>query len=94
MLGFIRISANRRIVERPLAAPDAMQRLGEWLAPPHVRVADPIRWSLREASAQNSSASRRRALSPPTRISPVLAMERGYALYSTDGDFGRFAGLR
>jgi len=24
----------------------------------------------------------------------VLAMERGYVLYSTDADFGRFAGLR
>ncbi len=24
----------------------------------------------------------------------VLAMERGYVLYSTDGDFARFPGLR
>jgi toxin-antitoxin system PIN domain toxin len=41
MLGFVRITTNRKIVERPLAVSDVMERLAQWLALPHVHVAQP-----------------------------------------------------
>ena len=41
MLGFVRITTNRKVVARPLAVEAVMQRLEDWLALPHVHVATP-----------------------------------------------------
>jgi len=37
MLGFIRITTNRKVVARPLSVRDVTARLADWLALPHVR---------------------------------------------------------
>src|SRR5262249_15599292 len=39
MLGFLRITTNRRIVARPLPVRDVMDRLESWLALPHIHIA-------------------------------------------------------
>ena len=93
ILGFVRITTNRKVVARPLAVHDVMERLQAWLALPQVHVAQPsethsmrLRAELeRLGAAANLTTDAHRA---------VLAMERGYVLYSTDADFARFAGLR
>jgi toxin-antitoxin system PIN domain toxin len=93
LLGFIRVTTNRRIVARPLAVRDVMPRIQGWLDLPHVHVAQPsdthfarLRFELeRLGTAGNLTTDAHLA---------VLAMERGYILYTTDADFARFPGLR
>jgi toxin-antitoxin system PIN domain toxin len=41
MLGFVRITTNRKVVARPLPVQDVMRRLQDWLALPHFHVAQP-----------------------------------------------------
>lgn len=41
MRGFVRITTNHTVVARPLLVRDVMHRLQEWLALPHVHVAQP-----------------------------------------------------
>jgi toxin-antitoxin system PIN domain toxin len=93
MLGFVRITTNRRVVARPLPVADVLGRLQAWLALPHVHVAQPSdrHFSrLREELERLGTAGN---LTTDAHLA-VLAMERGYILYSTDSDFARFVGLR
>ena len=93
ILGFVRITTNRRVVARPLPVSDVMSRLESWLVLPHVHIVQPsdthfdwLRGALeRLGTAGNLTTDAHHA---------VLAMERGYVLYSTDADFARFRGLR
>ena len=41
MLGFVRITTNRRVVARPLPVQRVMEQLEAWLALPHVHIAQP-----------------------------------------------------
>jgi predicted nucleic acid-binding protein len=41
LLGFVRVTTNRRIVARPLAVSDVMARIRAWLKLPHVHIAQP-----------------------------------------------------
>jgi len=93
MLGFIRLTTNRKIVANPLPVRDVMRRIESWLALPHVHVAEPAHSHfsrLRQALEQLGTAGN---LTTDAHLA-VLAMERGYVLYSTDADFARFPGLR
>jgi toxin-antitoxin system PIN domain toxin len=93
MLGFVRITTNRKVVARPLAVGDVMTRLEGWLALPHIHVAHPSEMhfaKLREELERLGTAGN---LTTDAHLA-VLAMERGYVLYSTDADFARFTGLR
>jgi hypothetical protein len=83
LLGFVRITTHRKIVMRPLTAADVMARVESWLALPQVHLAQP----------SDSHFARLRNLTTDAHLA-VLAMERGYVLYSTDADFARFQGLR
>ena len=93
ILGFVRITTNRRIVARPLAVGEVMTRIQAWLALPHVHIVHPSdsHFSrLRDALERLGAAGN---LTTDAHLA-VLAMERGYVLYSTDADFARFVGLR
>jgi toxin-antitoxin system PIN domain toxin len=93
MLGFVRITTNRKIVSRPLAVGEVMARMQSWLELPHVHVVQPSDTHfarLREALEALGTAGN---LTTDAHLA-VLAIERGYVLYSTDTDFARFAGLR
>jgi toxin-antitoxin system PIN domain toxin len=93
MLGFVRITTNRKIVARPLAVEAVMQRLEEWLALPHVHIAAPSDAHFARLRAQLERLGTAANLTTDAHLA-VLAMERGYVLYSTDSDFARFPGLR
>jgi uncharacterized protein len=93
MLGFIRITTNRKVVARPLAVRDVMARLEGWLALPHVHVAQPSETHFAGLRGQLEHLGAAGNLTTDAHLA-VLAMERGYVLYSTDADFARFGGLR
>jgi len=93
VLGFVRLTTNRKIVSVPLRVQDVMKRIESWLALPHVHLAHPsdshfvrLRKELERLGAGGN-------LTTDAHLA-VLAMERGYVLYSTDTDFARFPGLR
>jgi len=93
MLGFLRITTNRRVVARPLSVREVMSRLETWLTLPHVHIAQPSDShfaSLRAALERLGTAGN---LTTDAHLA-VLAIERGYVLYSTDADFARFSELR
>lgn len=93
LLGFVRITTNRRIVMRPLAVDDVMQRIESWLSLPHVHLTHPSDSHFARLRAELERLGAAGNLTTDAHLA-VLAMERGYVLYSTDADFSRFSGLR
>lgn len=92
LLGFIRITTNRVILNSPLTVEDAVSRVEEWLELPHVRVLHPtgahnallFRLLRHPGTAGNLTTDAQLA---------ALAIEHGCTLYSPDADFSRFPGL-
>ena len=93
LLGFIRITTNRKIVARPLPVAEAMTWISGWLDLPHVHVVQPSDMHFERLRAELVKLGTGGNLTTDAHLA-VLAMERGYTLYSTDADFSRFAGLR
>ena len=93
MLGLVRIATNRRIVARPLATADVMARIAEWLSLPHFHIVQPSDSHFERLREQLERLGAAGNLTTDAHLA-VLAMERGYVLYSTDADFARFDGLR
>jgi toxin-antitoxin system PIN domain toxin len=93
MLGFVRITTNRKVVARPLAVHDVMERLHTWLALPQIHIAQPSDAHFARLRAELERLGTAGNLTTDAHLA-VLAMERGYVLYSTDTDFARFKGLR
>jgi toxin-antitoxin system PIN domain toxin len=93
LLGFVRISTNRKILLRPLPIGDVMKRMHSWLSMPHVHIPHPSDRhfeGLRQAFEALGTAGN---LTTDAHLA-TLAIQRGYILYSTDTDFARFPGLR
>jgi len=93
ILGFVRITTNRKVVARPLAIGNVMARIHSWLELPHVHVAQPSDTHFARLRMELERLGTAGNLTTDAHLA-VLAMERGYVLYSTDADFTRFAGLR
>jgi uncharacterized protein len=93
LLGFIRITTNRRIVARPLPVADVMARIQSWLDLPHVHVVQPSDAHFTRLRTEFERLGVAGNLTTDAHLA-VLAMERGYVLHSTDTDFDRFPGLR
>ena len=93
MLGFIRLTTNRRVVARPLPVRNVMAWIQAWLALPHVHIAQPSDTHFERLRAELERLGTAGNLTTDAHLA-VLAMERGYVLYSTDADFARFANLR
>jgi toxin-antitoxin system PIN domain toxin len=93
LLGFVRITTNRRIVARPLDVRDVMARIQGWLDLPHVHIAHPSNVHFVRLREQLERLGTAGNLTTDAHLA-ALAIERGYVLYSTDTDFARFAGLR
>ena len=70
-----------------------MARLEQSLAMPHVHVAHPSDAHFTRLRAELERIGAAGNLTSDAHLA-VLAMERGYVLYSTDADFARFPGLR
>lgn len=93
LLGFVRITTNRKIVARPLGVAEVMARIHEWLELPHIHIAQPSDTHFSRLRAELERLGAAGNLTTDAHLA-VLAMERGYVLYSTDADFARFSGLR
>ena len=93
MLGFVRITTNRRVVARPLPVQRVMEQLQAWLALPHVHIAQPSNTHFARLRAELERLGTAGNLTTDAHLA-VLAMERGYVLCSTDTDLARFSGLR
>lgn len=93
LLGFIRITTHRRILENPLPTDTACGHVRSWLAQPQVLILHPgerhaeILFDLlgRAGTAGNLTTDAHLA---------ALAIEYQAELLSTDADFSRFSGLR
>jgi uncharacterized protein len=93
VLGFVRLTTNRRVVARPLQVGEVMARIATWLDLPHVHVAQPSEAHFVRLRAELERLGTAGNLTTDAHLA-VLAMERGYVLYTTDADFARFPGLR
>ena len=92
-LGFIRITTNRTILTNPLAVPDAIGHVREWLDRPRVRIVSPGDQHpeiLFDLLMQLGTAGN---LTTDAHLA-ALAIEYQAELVSTDTDFARFPGLR
>jgi len=93
LLAFVRIGANPRLFERPEPIASAWEQVEEWVDCPPVWVPQPTerhREILGELLRHHVSRSN---LAPDAHLA-ALAIEHGLLLCSTDGDLGRFPGLR
>ena len=93
IFGFIRIGTNPRILDRPLAVDDALERVQEWLDQP------PVRFLL--AGPQHLEIAFRllRHLGTASNLTTdvqlaAYAIENSAELHSNDGHFARFPELR
>jgi uncharacterized protein len=93
MLGFVRITTNRRVAACPLPVQHVMEQLQAWLALPRVHIAHPSHTHFARLQAELEHLGTAGNLTTDAHLA-VLAMERGYVLYSTDTDFARFSALR
>jgi toxin-antitoxin system PIN domain toxin len=93
VLGFVRLTTNRKIVSTPLHVRDVMKRIESWLALPHVHLVQPSESHFARLRKELERLGAAGNLTTDAHLA-VLAMERGYVLYSTDTDFARFPGLR
>ena len=93
LLGFLRLTTSPRIMPQPLTAEQAIAVLDGWLMLPGVVTLHPgdEHWPiLRELLSASGAAGN---LTTDAHLA-ALAIEHGCELYSTDGDFARFAPLR
>lgn len=93
LLGFVRITTHRRIVARPLTVAGVMARIEAWLQLPQFHIVQPSDMHFARLRVELERLGAAANLTTDAHLA-VLAMERGYVLFSTDADFGRFPGLR
>lgn len=93
LLGFIRLTTNRRIVAHPLSVADVGRRIASWLDLAHLHIAQPSDAHFVRLRIELERLGTGGNLTTDAHLA-VLAMERGYVLYTTDTDFARFPGLR
>ncbi len=93
ILGFVRISTNRRIFDAPLSLDEASYYVRSWLNPPIVRTICPREghWSLVEKLLKEAGTAGN--LTTDAHIA-ALAIQWDCTVYSTDTDFARFPGIK
>jgi toxin-antitoxin system PIN domain toxin len=93
LLGFVRLTTNPVVFEKPLAAEEAMDYLDGWLVQPPATIVAPTERHpalLRELLEPFGTAGN---LTTDAHLA-ALAIEHGAELLSCDADFSRFEGLR
>lgn len=93
ILGFIRIATHSRILADPMHVGDATSRLSDWLSLSHVHIPQPSDRHFSWLQGLLNHLGTAGNLTTDAHLA-ILAIERGYVLYSTDYDFGRFEGLK
>lgn len=91
--GFLRVSTNARIMEKPLRIAKATEIIDEWLAHPSTRIIRPgeRHWSILKKLLLTINLGGN--LITDAHLA-ALAIEHDCELCSTDTDFARFANLR
>lgn len=93
LLAFIRLTTRSGVVRNPLTAEQAFAYVDSWLEQPFIVTAGPgeRHWRiLRNLLAASGTAGN---LTSDAHLA-ALALEHGFAIYSSDNDFKRFAGVR
>jgi uncharacterized protein len=92
-LSFLRITTDARFVAVPFDATEATAIVDAWLTSPAVEIIEPgpRYWSILRSLLLAGNI--RGPLVSDAHLA-ALAIEHDATLYSTDGDFRRFAGLR
>ena len=93
LFGFIRIASNPRVFDPPLAVDDAIDRVTEWTARPHVHFLLPGPRHLEIAFGLLREMGTAGNLTTDVQLA-ALAIENQAELHSNDTDFGRFPQLR
>jgi hypothetical protein len=93
LFGFVRIATNRRVLVDPLPIEDAIGRVQRWLKRPHVVFLLPGSRHLETAFRLLRSLGTGGNLTTDVQIA-AHAAEYGGEVFSNDGDFGRFEGIR
>ncbi len=93
VLGFLRISTNRRILPRPLTTAQALEVVDGWLELSVVRVLQPGQEHWRVLRDLLDEAGTAGNLTTDAHLA-ALAIENGCTLCSTDTDFARFKRLK
>ncbi|WP_462330676.1 TA system VapC family ribonuclease toxin [Thiohalocapsa halophila] len=92
LLGFVRLMSNRRVVEVPMPAAEAVQHCKAWLARPNARIILPGPGHLDVLADLLRAGSAGADLITDAHLA-ALAIEHQAELHSTDRDFARFPGL-
>ncbi len=93
ILGFIRLTTNRRIFESPLSIDAAVGYVESWLGQPNTTLLLPTARHWRMLAKFLRSTGVGANLTTDAHLA-ALAIEHGCTLCSNDGDFERFEGLR
>jgi toxin-antitoxin system PIN domain toxin len=90
---FLRFVTNPRIVQKPLALPEAMALADTWLALAHVSILHPgnRHWSILD---QLAKGVRLGGAQITDAAIAAIAIEYGATVHSNDRNFARFPGLR
>lgn len=93
LLGFVRLTTNRRVFQSPLDVGQALDIAESWLEQPNTRLLAPTgrHWPILSGLLQSAPGGAN--LTTDAHIA-AYAIEHGYMLYSNDSDFGRFEELR
>ena len=93
ILGFIRISTQRRIIDRPMFPKDAIERVRSWLDLPNVETISPGDGHAKILFQLIEEVGTAGDLTTDAHLA-ALAIEHQGEIVSTDADFARFRGLR
>lgn len=93
LLGFLRLTTNRRLSDRPLSVRQAREIVESWLARPQVAILHPGERHARILFDLLDQLGTAGNLTTDAHLA-ALAIEHQLELRSTDADFHRFAGLR
>lgn len=93
VLAFLRITTHPAVMRTPLQPGAAIRYVDSWLAQPCVALLGPgeNHWRILRNLLEVSGTAGN--LTSDAHIA-ALAIEHGYAVYSTDNDFKRFPGIR
>jgi uncharacterized protein len=93
LLGFVRITTHRAILNNPWPVEETLQRIEAWIAQPNVRIIHPTHRHAEWFGQFLRSVGTAGNLTTDAHLA-ALAMEHGCTVYTTDADFARFPGLR
>jgi uncharacterized protein len=92
LLGFVRITTNKRIYEQPMSVEAAWSQVDEWLALPNVFTPEPTERHPEILGTLMREVGRSEQV--PDAHLAALSIEYGLTLETTDRDFARFSGLK